>query len=189
MTSHLSPDEFVDALDERLPLARATHLDGCEACHAELADLRAALTDASTVPANEPSPLFWDHFSARVAEATTVAPASPQPWWQWQSLWKPVAGTAAVAAAVVLALTLRPGADAPINPASETAVTDAGLISPIDDDGSWEFVVGLSADMAFEDVRAAVTPAAGTADEIIAALTAEQRAEFVRLLRQEMDGP
>jgi len=184
MTTHLSPDEFIDALDETLPSAHAAHLDECESCRAELAELSIALADASAVPATEPSPLFWDHFSARVAHAIAAEPA--RRW--WLPIWKPVAGAAAIAAAVLLAVVLRPAPDAVV-PAGEAVVADAGTVLVNEDDGSWEFVVGLSSDMAFDDVREAVTPAAGTADEAIAELTAEQRAALVRLLRQEMGEP
>ena len=183
MTTHLSPDEFIEALDETLPPGRAAHLDECEGCRAELAELDIALADAAAVPATEPSPLFWDHFSARVAQAIDAEPA--RRW--WQPIWKPVAGAAAIAAAVALAVALRPIPEA-ILPAGEAVVAE-GTVLVNEDDGSWEFVVGLSSDMAFDDVREAVTPAAGTADEAIAELTAEQRAALVRPLRQEMGEP
>ena len=185
MTTHLSPDEFVDALDDALPAARAAHLDACDRCQGEVAELRAALGDASAVPVVEPSPLFWDHFSARVAHAVE-AEAKPARRW-WQPVWRPVAGVAAVAA-MVLAVAPQPGPDTGTSPSSVTMVSDAGSLAP-EDDGSWEFVVGLSADLAFDDVREAATPAAGTADEAIAELTAEQRAALVRLLRQEIGEP
>ena len=186
MTTHLSPDEFVDALDRALPSARAAHLDGCDDCQAQLADLNAALMEASAVPAAEPSPLFWDHFSARVAQAIEVDSEPARRW--WQPIWKPVAAVSVMAAAVILAVALRSGPDAVV-PAGEAIVVDGGTLLVNEDDGSWEFVVGLSSDMAFDDVREAVTPAAGTADEAIAELTAEQRAALVRLLRQEMGEP
>jgi hypothetical protein len=190
MTSHLSPDEFVDALEQTLSSARGAHLDDCAFCRAEVAELRAALADASVVPAVEPSPLFWDHFSARVSQAIQAGEesnAEPARRW-WQPIWKPVAASAVLTGAIVLAVALRPGPDTPIAPAGEALMADTGMLAT-EDDGSWEFVVGLSADLAFEDVREAVTPGAGTADEAIAELTAEQRAAFVRLLRQEIGEP
>jgi hypothetical protein len=184
MTTHLSPGEFVDALEKTLPPARAAHLEQCGVCRTELAELTAAVEAVSGVPAAEPSPLFWDHFSARVAQAVDAAPA--RRW--WQPIWKPAAGVAAIAAAVALAVALRPGPEAAL-PTDDAIVADAGTVLVNEDDGSWEFVVGLSADLAFDDVREAVTPGAGTADEAIAELTAEQRAALVRLLRQEMGEP
>ncbi len=186
MTHHLTPDEFVDAIDAALPAPRAIHLDGCEACQAEVASLRAVLADASSVPSVEPSPLFWDHFSARVAGATREQPM--RRW--WQPVWKPIGAAAAVTAAVALAFVLGAGTANHVNEARPApVVADAGDTLVLEDDGSWDFVVGMSAELAFDDVREAVIPAAGSADEIIAGLTAEQRAEFVRLLRQEIGEP
>ena len=185
MTTHLSPDEFVDALENALSPSRAAHLGGCDICRTEITELRAALADASAVSVVEPSPLFWEHFSARVAQAVEVDAAPARRW--WQPVWKPVAAAAAVAA-VVLAVTLRSGPGTVTTPSGEAVITDTGILA-LEDDGSWEFVVGLSADLAFDDVREAVTPAAGTADEAIAELTAEQRAALVRWLRQEIGEP
>lgn len=186
MTHHLMPDEFVDAIDATLPSSRAAHLEACEACQTDVASLRAVLADASSVPAVEPSPLFWDYFSARVAEATREQAA---PRW-WQPTWKLTLGAAALTAVVALAFGVGSRiADDENGVAPAPVVADAGDAPLFEDDGSWDFVVGMSAGLAFEDVREAVVPAAGSADEIIAGLTAEQRAEFMRLLRQEIGEP
>ena len=192
MTTHLTPDEFVDAIDATLPASRTSHLDACEACQSEVASLRAVLADAASVPAAEPSPLFWDHFSARVAEATREQAA---PRW-WQPTWRLTLGAAALTAVVALAFGIGSRiADDENGVAPAPVVADAGDAGDagdgplFEDDGSWDFVVGMSAGLAFEDVREAVVPAAGSADEIIAGLTAEQRAEFMRLLRQEIGEP
>jgi hypothetical protein len=75
MTKHLSPEEFVDALEGTASSVSATHLRECESCRAELADMRSVLDDARAVEASEPSPLFWDHFSARVKGATLQEPS------------------------------------------------------------------------------------------------------------------
>ena len=64
MSTHLRSQEFVDALDGHLEVDRLDHLEACAACRAELAGLRALLTEvtpAGAVP--DPSPLFWNHFS------------------------------------------------------------------------------------------------------------------------------
>src|SRR5687767_6494410 len=87
MTNHLSSQEFVNALEGKgrlLPAPRQAHLDGCEGCRAQVAELRALLEDAghaADVP--EPSPLFWDHFQVRVL---TAVQSEGQParyvWWR-----------------------------------------------------------------------------------------------------------
>ena len=66
----------------------------------------------------------------------------------WQPIWKLVAASAVLTGAIVLAVALRPGPDTPIAPAGEALMADTGMLAT-EDDGSWEFVVGLSADLAF----------------------------------------
>ena len=67
---HLSQAEFVDLIESQspLPAARAQHAEECERCRTEAESLRAMRLVASRDAMPEPSPLFWDHFSARVAE-------------------------------------------------------------------------------------------------------------------------
>jgi anti-sigma-K factor RskA len=100
--AHLSPDEFVDLLDGTLSAARATHLDECPRCRARAEELRATWARLEAVEAPEPSPLFWEHFSARVRAAVAVRPTARR---GGLGLWK---GRAAVALAtsVILALTI-----------------------------------------------------------------------------------
>src|SRR5262245_49230164 len=95
---HLSVDELVDLVDAVDPVypvdpvdvvegaasdARGDnvpHLASCDRCRDQLAALRAARTLAAekeVVEVPEPSPAFWDHFSARVREA--VANEAPPP--------------------------------------------------------------------------------------------------------------
>ncbi len=88
MTRHLSPEEFVDALEGTTSPVSATHLRECESCRAELADMRSVLDDARAVEASEPSPLFWDHFSARVKAATLQEPSGAA--WLSSFSWRPV---------------------------------------------------------------------------------------------------
>src|SRR5688572_12955815 len=133
MTTHLSSQEFVDALEKRggkdgvLAASRQSHLEGCATCQLQLAELRALIDDASDgadVP--EPSPLFWDHFQARVL---TAAQREGQPerraWWMnWMEVRTMVALSAVVVAVVAsVALYLnRPAAPVP------GALTDGGPV-------------------------------------------------------------
>jgi hypothetical protein len=135
--------------------------------------------DAPADDADEPSPLFWDHFSARVREAT-ARESVRQPWWRVS--WQPVAALTVAAAAVVLMLQMRsPEIVAPVV-VPVTEATDLGF----DDDGSWDIVMGLASELAWEDIRDAVTPAAGATDAAIEELTAAQREALVKLLKQEI---
>jgi hypothetical protein len=181
MTNHLRPDEFVDAMDGALSTARGAHLEHCAECRAELDGLLLMQREAHADDAPEPSPLFWDHFSARVREATAREKRAPQSW--WRTGWQPIAALTVMAAAAVLVLQMRsmppvvPPALAPV-----TSTADGGF----EDDGSWDIVMGLASEIAWDDIRDAVTPATGAADAAIEELTGAQREALVRLLKQEI---
>ena len=180
MTEHLRPEEFVDALDSALSPARIGHLEQCEVCRAELNGLLAMQSEAHTDNVPEPSPLFWDHFSERVLQATARDVATVQPWWRG---WRPIATLAASAAVGVLLLQVLSTprqAVAPSAPVTTTA--DVAL----EDDGSWDIVMSLASEIAWDDVRDAVAPSADAADAAIEELTAAQREALVRLLKQEI---
>jgi anti-sigma factor RsiW len=187
MTHHLSPQDFIDALDGRLDAARARHLDGCDACGAELVHLRAVVDDvtsATVVP--EPSPLFWNHFSQRVREATDAQPL-PGGRFAWTAGWQSlVALTAAVAVVVAVGLRNRQPATTPTSePASSAAATLAAPSIP-GEDGSWDFMVLLAADLPADELQQIAAPVPGAADTLASHLTLEQRTELVRLLKAEM---
>src|SRR5436190_4305091 len=78
--SHVKPEQFVDLAEGTLPETAVPHLATCGACRRQLADLRATMADASSVDAPEPSPLFWDHLSARVHDAVAEEAARPRTW-------------------------------------------------------------------------------------------------------------
>jgi hypothetical protein len=188
MTKHLTPEEFVDALDGSSP-ASAAHLAECAECREEVASLQATLSDARHLEASEPSPLFWDHFSARVKQATENEPvASAWSWGRWA--WKPVVGLMAIAAALVIGLYVRPGvgpdasvAGVVIQPASELA---SATVPGFEDDGSWSLVTALASELDWNELSQAAEPAEGTVDAMIEELTSEQREALARLLQKEM---
>src|SRR6476469_3139983 len=69
---HLNTDELVDIAEGTRTEAAAPHLASCEPCRAQLCELRAMIAAAKDVDVPEPSPLFWDHLSARVSEAVAA---------------------------------------------------------------------------------------------------------------------
>jgi anti-sigma-K factor RskA len=180
MSDHLRHEDFVDALENTLDAARQKHVETCGECQAAIAKLRETLQDAKSVELPEPSPLFWDHFSDRVREATEHVPAST-PWWQPQGWLRPVAIVATAAAAIALAIVLRPAPDT-----TPDSVSDVAAVVMPPDDGSWGLVIGLASEFDVEDVRAVATPRAGTADAMIAELTAAQRQALAQLLKNEI---
>ena len=181
--SHLSPEEFVDALDGTAAAATQAHLRECEQCRQELAAFESIEVEARSISAPEPSPLFWDHFSARVARATAEVPAT-RAW--WNPGWRVAAAVAASAIVVTLAVVMRP---------SETKLDESSLVAStestpeLEDDGTWSLVLGLASDVAWDELREAAAPAVGSADVAIAELDAVQRDALVRLLKQEIGEP
>jgi hypothetical protein len=102
--NHLTPRELVEAVEGSLPAARRQHLDACGGCARawhELAGAVLAVKGTADVP--EPSPLFWDHFSARVRDAVAAEPVSPRGAW-WAAAWRPVTAAVLLAAALFLVI-------------------------------------------------------------------------------------
>jgi hypothetical protein len=182
MSEHLRHDELIDALDDALVASRAAHLENCESCKAELARLRAVLHEVSGVGMPTPSPLFWDHFSARVRAATDGEPVRAAQAW-WRTWWRPAGIMAAAAGALALVLVLRPSIEAP-----KPADVPTAKVAALPDDGSWGLVIGLASELDATDVREAAKPAAGTADAMLEELTTSQRAALVQLLKEDMGG-
>src|SRR5215471_4709679 len=73
--AHLKPARLVDLAEGVEAEQSVPHLAECDTCRRALAELRATMAAIETprgpgsdvVP--EPSPLFWDHLSARVHDA------------------------------------------------------------------------------------------------------------------------
>jgi hypothetical protein len=190
--THLTPDEIIDAAEGTLDEARRAHRDGCDLCRRKVDDLLALQREIAAVGVPEPSPLFWDHFSARVRQAVAQEPDSRSRWaalWGWPAL-VPLGAMAVVAAA--LALTFAGGAPAPDDrlvldevlrdvelaadanaPDDEFAVV-ADLVSPLD----WE---------AAELAGLALQP--GDVERAALTLTTEEQQELHRLLKAEVERP
>jgi hypothetical protein len=189
---HLSTGELVDAVEGTLDEGRASHLAACDSCREQTDALRLVLTDAAAVRVPEPSPLFWDHFSARVRSALQADPTPTTSWWR-----RPAMGLAAAAAAAVLtvvALQIAPGRPATIalvapgTPSTPTSAVDtpdtAGVSS---NDEVWALLRAAASDMELSDARAAglsVRPA--SVDEAVLDLTPVERTELERLIRAEL---
>ena len=194
---HFTDSELADLIAGTLAGNRAAHADACTACRAHADALRAVLID--DVP--EPSPLFWDHFAARVADAvrndTPDAPAGPLPEW----LNGP-AITWALAASVAILLTVagvwRTTLHAPPanRAAAATAVRGAAPVpdtyapaatDDIDADRAWAVVRTAAEGLEWDDARAAgISLNPGAAEGLALELTAEERSELARLIAVEM---
>jgi hypothetical protein len=194
---HLSRTEFVDLLDSfpPLPEERVRHAETCAECRAQLDALRDTATAAREDADAEPSPLFWDHFAARVAAAVRdeSVPARTAPW-----LRAPILTSATVASIVMLLVvgavwrtTLHaPSPAQPIAPADRAP--DIALSAPprpdnADDDEAWAIVRAAAIDLNWDEVHAAgISAHPDDVENVALELTADERVELARLLDKDL---
>ena len=115
--THLTPEEFVDAAEGLLSPGRLQHLERCGTCRREVSALSALMGEAAGSPFPEPSPLFWEHLSARVRQAVRAEAAPLVPWGLLRLRWPalvPLGILAALVAAIVATMPHRSRPDAPI---------------------------------------------------------------------------
>jgi hypothetical protein len=189
MTPHLSPDQLVVAAEGRLAGDCSDHLERCDACRERVVEIRALLADVTlSAGVPEPSPLFWDHLSRRVCEATAVEPAPTVPW--WHGLSRPLVALGVVAGAVALVVMLRgwrPGEEP--QPATTGVVAETGLEPASQDDASVEVVSAVAGDLSFDELRTAdLVPSRAVVDLAVSQLTQDQQRELMRLMREDLGG-
>jgi hypothetical protein len=200
---HLSRAELVDFIEAspRMPAGRARHVSTCDECRAKADALRSMRALAATDEIPEPSPLFWDHFSARVADAvreeTPGEDAAAGMRWPRAPLvtW---AAAATMAVLVMMTVVWRTTLHAPapaMGPATAgTAAAGKGTVatgaevpaseeSDIDADEAWAVVRAAAQDLRWEEAHAAGLSAhPGSAEGLALELTADERFELARLL-------
>jgi hypothetical protein len=194
---HLDETELVDFVERQLPAIRAEHVEDCDVCRARVETIASALIDVHADEGYEPSPLFWDHFGARVSDAVRAEPPAPPPLvWQW--VRNPATAWATCASIAVLLMVtalwratlhapIPRGTSGPMAPLSvATAVAGTSAEAP-EADAAWALVSAAADDLAWEDVRAAgIIAHPGSAEGVAMELTADERAELARLLEAEM---
>jgi hypothetical protein len=208
---HLTPEELIDLAEGARAPASAPHLQRCAACREALAGLRTMLAIAADNEVPEPSPLFWDHFSANVqtAVAAEVGPDGTSGrsglswfgglWARWTSL--PETGPRGVAAAgaavalllVVVVLAIGLGWRGDGAGASRTVASDAAgapMSELQNDDPSLAVMLELTRDMDLDTASdAGLATHVGGADGVISQLTAPERRELDRLLKEALAKP
>ena len=176
--THLTSDELIDAMEGLLAPDRQAHLDMCETCQRQLTELSEVLGEARQVAVPEPSPLFWQHFSARVRGAIDAAPESNWPsWLRWQVL-APLGALAMIV--VALAMNIRPALNV-----SDYVSGDTSLEVPAASD-SWATLTDLVGDIDLETASAAGVIEPGAAEQAVLELTSEEQLELTRLLKAEL---
>jgi hypothetical protein len=207
--THLRDSEFIDFADGSLPPSRAAHLETCAACRTEAEEMAAMLRSASDVDVPEPSPLFWDHFSARVSDAVSgEAPGTAESWSaRGVRLLMPFAVMAAVVIAIVsatllprfgetprrdrtLASSRAPDRSAPPAGAGAGVEHEAMVREPLieaQDAEVWAVLTAAASDMGLDEAHAAGMRAhPGAIDRAVQRLNQDELTELGRLLKSEM---
>jgi hypothetical protein len=189
---HLSREHLLDLIEDpdraRLPSERRRHFETCDTCGREAATLRAALAEVRGDPGAEPSPLFWDHFPARVAEAIADSfpdrDAGARAW----RVGAHGAAWTAVALTVVLGCTMVAWRATLHAPTVHTiAADDEARQDDLESDQAWNIVRAAADGVQWDDVQLSGMGARpGAAEGVVMELTPDERAELARLIESEM---
>lgn len=181
--THLTSDELIDAIEGLLDAARQQHLDSCELCRQQVADLGTVLNEARAVAVPEPSPLFWAHLSQRVRTAIDAEPQSLGGWREWMR-W-PVLAPIAALSLIVTALIVSVPRQQSVVPAPLAANAVPADVTRQDE--GFAVVADLVGDMDWDTAMSAgLTVAPGAADRAMLELTAAEQQELTRLLKAEL---
>ena len=192
---HLSPDQLLDIAEGTRSGREFPHLESCAVCARELADLRTAISAAGDVQVPEPSPLFWDHLSARIrtAVADSDPPARRSVW--FGGAWWQLATAAAVLGAILLVVwpasprvSIRGGPGAPTLASADPAQDDD--VRAFDDDPALALLADLSVGLDWDAAsEAGLVPSVGSVDRVVFTLSVDERVELHRLLQEALAGP
>lgn len=183
--NHLTSDELIDAAEGTLDPARQPHLDTCEACRQQVADLATVLGEALAVAVPEPSPLFWSHLSQRVRTAIDAEPQVAGGWRQWMRwpVLAPIGALALLLLTLAVALPRQQAVPAIVATAAEPAGTDSTDRA----DEGFALVADLVGDLDWDTAMSAgLGVAPGAADRAALDLTANEQQELTRLLMAEL---
>jgi hypothetical protein len=192
---HVTPGDVIDLVDGCASERARTHVETCAACRDQLAMLTASLALTRTDRVPEPSPLFWDHFSARVSDAIREEP-DVRPRWRVSTgvRWWLIPGVAAAALAfVVTVVPFRQSVGRSVSPevaglpAAVASARPEDGVAPAEVDGSWELVAALTAELgeAGEELTG-LDPVPGSADGAVEQLSGDEQGELARLLEAEL---
>ncbi len=200
---HLNSGELVDIAEGTRPEASAPHLAACEPCRTQLRDLRAMMSAAGGAEVPEPSPLFWDQLSSRVAAEVAADMQQPSRLGDVVATLIGVLGTrafqaTAVAAAGMLVIVLMSGRTSPRTDAPSAASSAAAAVAesgaaaePLIDvtaagDALLMVVASFTDGQDLETVREAGLAPRGTAEHALTHMSESELRELGRLLREEL---
>jgi hypothetical protein len=193
---HLKDDQLVDLAEGTRPESSAPHLASCEQCRRHVRDMRATMSVAAEVDVPEPSPLYWDHLSARVRETVAREGPSRRPWLDvaaWRRVVMPACAAGVASLLIVAALSSRLMAPAPSPPARAAVAVEGTEAVDLwndsaSDDESLTLVASLSAGLDLEAAGEAGLAAGGSAEHAVTHMDDDDLRELQRLLAQEL-GP
>jgi hypothetical protein len=185
---HLTPEQLVDIADGTSASEAEGHLAACAECRRQLADMRGVMAMVSDADVPEPSPLFWEHLSARVDAAVAAEPApSGWNWWARAALPFVLATAAAIAIAFVTTTRLIAPHPLPSPPGAIVFVADPPeLLSADVTDPSLALVADLTQDLGWEERRDAGLAPRGSAEHAVTHLSEPELRELKDLLKAEM---
>jgi hypothetical protein len=207
--AHLTAEQLIDVAEGAEPQSSASHLQVCHSCREQLAALRTTMSVVTEIEVPEPSPLFWDHLSARVHDAVEADAAStssmpggrrsvtgaaggesvPSGRWSWLGtgpVWLTALGV--LVAAVSLVIRLNQPSTVPAPPPSVAVIPETSNdLTPVADDPSLSLVADLAVDLDWESAReAGFTTHIGADDDAVNQLTDGERRELRLLLQGEL---
>lgn len=192
---HLSDHEILEVVEDRADEDAQAHAAACGPCAARVKPLRAVLGRVRADDIPEPSPLFWDHLSARVAAAVAEerGAAGGAGWrfpWGWKS-----AVLAAAAACVVAAVALGtgpvggPDGPVPTGTVSQPVASRADAEAVPADDGTFDLVAAIIARLDGEEAgEAGFDLPPGSVERAARQLSPDERDALVRVLEEELAG-
>jgi hypothetical protein len=201
---HLSADQLVDLAEGTQPESAAPHLASCAVCRRQLADMRAMMSVAADVEMPEPSPLFWDHLSARVGEAIAAEQTPRRSWigaMSWPRLVAPLASAAALVLIALVVFSSRgpatrgrtsigvPGASSSTLAADPGTRTELLSDSNGTEDASLTLVAALTDDMDPERADEADLAGRGSAEHAVTHMNDGELRELRRLLTEALARP
>jgi hypothetical protein len=179
MPGHLSDDRLIEALDKHGPRDERSrrHLEGCEACGAQVRELAQTLRLASDADIPEPSPLYWEAFRQQIGRRLDEEPRS----FAGKRFWIP--GLTAVAAASLVIASLVPWSQT-LTSRAPAAHLPAWSALPEEDDTALAVLQRLSP--SDEEVDS-LAGAGGVADRL-ADLSDDESRSLADALRGEWEG-